>query len=49
MTGNAVRGAGVAAERSEIGNGVSELALSLCKPNKKSAYRCKADFCFHGA
>src|SRR5204863_9669213 len=47
VAGNVVRGGCVTAQRSEIGNGVSELALSSCKPNQTNADRKKPDFRVH--
>lgn len=49
VAGDVVRGGCVTAQRSEIGNGVGELALSLCKPNQKNERCSKTDYCFHGA
>jgi hypothetical protein len=47
VAGNVVRSGCVAAEGSEIGDSVSKLALSVCKPNQTNAYRKKTDFYFH--
>lgn len=47
MAGNVVGGGSVTAERSEIGDSVCKLALSLRKPNETNANRCEADFYFH--